>query len=199
MGFPDKTAYAKVPASDLAHAMRIVDDFRMSLKKEIQEERNILVMSSGFENLDTAMALLSGAEWPKNHGFYKTERLVVEEEATRSRIKDCYTRIEAAKPNTVDGSAAQAACMQMEAALFTVLNMTYETDVQGAVASAMSAARFGLDVAEGLLEAGADAVAGDYLNPGGAMLTDECLSELAKLFRDLCPQAAPPESIGGAG
>lgn len=168
----------------LHDAFAIVREFRDMLRTEIQEKQNMLLMSSGHEGLDTALGLLGGIDPALGCG------LAVQVPGTRSAIKTAYAHLEAVMPNTVDGSPAQQACCQMEAALFTVLNMAYEDGkAQDALEKSLSAAAFGLELAEALLEAGQESLDDCYLSASGQKLTDERLELLAGTFRSLRPRA----------
>ena len=146
-------------------------------------------MSSSFEDLEAAQGLLAGCLDPGKAG------LVVSSRDTRMRLRTAYSNIDAVLPNTVDGSPAQAACMQLEAALFSILNMHYgDGSSQAALEKAMTAAKFGRDLCDGLLEAGGEASLDDcYLNKGGQLLTDGRLRMARDVLSSLLPAAAPPE------
>lgn len=168
----------------LRDAFRIVKEFRDMLEKEIQEKRNMLLMSSGYENLDTVLGLLGSLDEELGCG------LAVQAPGTRQALRTAYAHLEAVMPNTVDGSLAQQACCQMEAALFSVLNMAYrDGNAQEALEKALAAARFGLEIAESLAETGPGSLGDGYLSQSGQELDAARLEVLAATFRSLLPEA----------
>lgn len=179
-----------VPRDDMERILEIVREMSSLLRSEIREKHNLLLMGAGFEDLDTAAGMLLSALHPGDAG------LVISNQDTRMAVKKAYSHLEAVLPNTIDQSPAQAACLQLEAALFSVLNLYYENgQAQAQLEQAMSAANFGAELASGLLDAGEDALDDCYLNPGGQKLTMERLEMAKSVLTSLLPKYDPDGTV----
>lgn len=188
----DDAITIEIKRDDLEHACRIVGEFRELLRSEIQEKHNLLLMSSTREGLGTVLGILSAALTGGDAG------LAVADQDTRSRLSGVYAHLEAVAPNTIDGSPAQTACLQLQSAIYGILDMDYKPGhAQAAVENVMAAARFGSELAEALLDAGEDALEDCYLAKDGQKLTTERLT-LAKSAMDaLLPKYNPDQDQGG--
>lgn len=190
MNTTDGATTIAIKREDLEHACRIVGEFREMLRSEIQEKQNILLMSSTREGLGTVLGILSSMLTDGAAG------LAVSDPDTRSKLSGVYAHLEAVVPNTIDGSPAQTACLQLESAIYGILDMDYKPGhAQPAIENVMAAARFGSDLAAALLDAGENALDDCYLAQDGQKLTTERL-ELAKSAMDALLPKYDPEQEG---
>lgn len=178
----------QVPKESLEQACRILAEMSALVYSHVQEKNNLLLMSSGYENLDTALGILSGYLRPESCG------LVVGNPDTRRQIQAAYASLDAVIPNTADNSPAQRACLQLQAALFSILNGRYaDGKAQDAMQEALSAAMFGTGVIDALIEAGPESLEPDYLNKSGQVLTSERMALVKAVFGSLAPKAGIPD------
>lgn len=182
---------AAVPVEDLRHVSVILMEMEQLIKDEIQDKQNMLLMSHDYENLGTAIGMIAGHVPGSGTG------LAVSVRETRTGLRRAYAHVDAVKANTVDGSVTQVACFQLQAALFTALN-TYYTNgkIQQAVEQVMSAASFGLDAVSGLIDAGPESLAPDYLAESGQQFTQERMELIRDTFAGLLPHQDPESDPG---
>lgn len=180
---PSKNAMVKIPLEDFQRACTIVAEMDSLIKDNVQDKMNMLLMSSTYENLSTAAGILSGYLPDKTAG------LTVSRDKTRQSIRTAYAHLEAAKTNTRDESTAQAACLQLQACLFTILNARYiDNKFQESVENIMAAATCGLEIVNGLIDAGPESLDLDYLSDAGQKLTEERMELIKNTLSALLPR-----------
>lgn len=171
-----------VPVDDLRQVSVILMEMEQLIKDEVQDKLNMLLMSHDYENLGTAIGLIAGHIPESNSG------LAVSVPETRRGLRRAYAHVDAVKANTVDDSVTQVACLQLQAAIFTALNTYYTNNkIQQAVEQVMSAASFGLDAVNGLIDAGPESLAPDYLAESGQQFTQERMELIRDTFAGLLP------------
>lgn len=175
-----------VPVDDLRQVSVILMEMEQLIKDEVQDKLNMLLMSHNYENLGTAIGMIAGHIPESNSG------LAVSVPETRRRLRRAYAHVDAVKANTVDDSVTQVACLQLQAAIFTALNTYYTNNkIQQAVEQVMSAASFGLDAVSGLIDAGPESLAPDYLAESGQQFTQERMELIRDTFAGLLPHQDP--------
>lgn len=180
---PSKNAMVKIPLENFQRACTIVAEMDSLIKDNVQDKMNMLLMSSTYENLGTAAGILSGY-LPDG-----TAGLTVAQEKTRQSIRTAYAHLEAAKANTRDESTAQTACLQLQACLFTILNARYiDNKFQESVENIMAAATCGLEIINGLIDAGPESLDPDYLSDAGQKLTEERMDLVKQTLSSLLPR-----------
>ncbi len=180
---PSKNAMVKIPLENFQRACTIVAEMDSLIKDNVQDKMNMLLMSSTYENLGTAAGILSGY-LPDG-----TAGLTVSQEKTRQSIRTAYAHLEAAKANTRDESTAQTACLQLQACLFTILNARYiDNKFQESVENIMAAATCGLEIINGLIDAGPESLDPDYLSDAGQKLTEERMDLVKQTLSSLLPR-----------
>lgn len=179
--------FVKIPLEDLRRACTIIAEMDALVKSHVQDEMNVLLMSSTYENLGAAAGILSAFLPDGGAG------LAVALDATRASLRAAYAHLNAVLPNTKDKSAAQNACLQLQACLFTALNTRYVNgEIQAAVENVMSAAACGLQTIEALIEAGPESLEPDYLSDAGQKLDGDRMA----LVRDVLSSLLPRQGAG---
>lgn len=182
--------FVRLPLEDFRRACTIVAEMDALVKEHVQDGMNMLLMSSTYENLGAAAGILSAYLPDGGAG------LAVVQESTRQSLRTAYAHLNAVLPNTKDGSAAQNACLQLQACLFTGLNTRYVNGkIQESVENVMSAAACGLRIVNGLIEAGPEGLDPDYLSDAGQKL------DLARmeLVRDVLASLVPVQDAAQDG
>lgn len=173
----------------LRDAWDIVDSFRAMVMGDILEKTGTLYMSSSFQDLGTACALIGEALGDDSLGCR-----VITDDATRSKLMAAYQAADMLFRNASAETPWADCCASLMACLYTALNAsTGSGGMQQALQSVIQVAQTGIGTIEGLDEAGDDP--SWYMNPSGETYPRR-RDQLMDAFTMLVPRTAMGDAPG---